>query len=117
MFSQKNRLRPLCTTLFSALLIVAINLTGFATAEARDTSIPTATKLQQVVDEAHAKYKDLKDGKNADYRIAVRGAEHGGHRGQRIRCFGREVGEHAHERVRLAAWIEKESGVKFADFP
>ncbi len=34
---------------------------------ARDTSMLSPAKLQSVVDEAHAKYKDLKDGKNADY--------------------------------------------------
>jgi glutaminase len=44
-----------------------VNLGACATADARDTSIPDAAALQRVVDEAHAKYKDLKDGKNADY--------------------------------------------------
>ena len=52
--------------------LIAIVLTGCATVDARDTSardpsLPAATNLQRVVDEAHAKFKDLKDGKNADY--------------------------------------------------
>ena len=51
--------------------LIAIVLTGCATVDARDTSardpsLPAATNLQRVVDEAHAKFKDLKDGKNAD---------------------------------------------------
>lgn len=32
-----------------------------------DTGLPSAAELQQVVNEAHKKYKDLKEGKNADY--------------------------------------------------
>jgi glutaminase len=49
------------------ILMTTAALTGCATAHARDTSLPTAATLQRVVDEAHAKFKDLKDGKNADY--------------------------------------------------
>ena len=56
---------------FLARLVItaflAVNLGACATADARDTSIPAAVDLQRVVNEAHAKYKDLKDGKNADY--------------------------------------------------
>ena len=37
------------------------------TAQARDTSMLSPAKLQGAVDEAYAKYKDLKEGKNADY--------------------------------------------------
>jgi glutaminase len=47
--------------------VMAVLLAGTAAVDARDTSLPTAVTLQRVVDEAHAKFKDLKDGKNADY--------------------------------------------------
>jgi glutaminase len=47
--------------------LMAILLAGTATVEARDTSLPQTATLQRLVDEAHAKFKDLKDGKNADY--------------------------------------------------
>ncbi len=67
MMSYAKRCRPFASALIGAAAIVAFNLTGCATADARDTSIPTAVELQRVVDEAHAKYKELKDGKNADY--------------------------------------------------
>ena len=67
MISIESRGRSFGTALAGALAITAINLTGCATADARDSSVPTSTELQRVVDEAHAKFKDLKDGKNADY--------------------------------------------------
>ncbi len=50
-----------------AVVIAAANLAACATADARDTSIPASTDLQRVVDEAHARFKDLNDGKNANY--------------------------------------------------
>lgn len=65
--SLASRNRSFGTVLAGALVMIAINLTGCATADARDTSIPTAVELQRVVDEAHAKFKDLKDGANANY--------------------------------------------------
>jgi glutaminase len=51
---------------------MAAVLTGCKNVDARDTSmrdpsLSSAATLQRVVDEAHAKYKDLQDGKNADY--------------------------------------------------
>ena len=67
MFSLENRVGSVGTGLVGLLALVAINLTGCATADARDSSLPQSTELQRVVDEAHAKFKDLKDGKNADY--------------------------------------------------
>ena len=42
-------------------------LTMSAMVQARDTAAIKAMELQQAVDEAHKKYKDLKEGKNADY--------------------------------------------------
>jgi len=55
-------------SLFSACLAVTgIVLAGSGPAFARDTAMLNAAQLQQVVNDAHAKYKDLKDGKNADY--------------------------------------------------
>ena len=68
MLNNSTRLGSLPTGLLAAGALLAINLTGCATADARDTSTtPTAVQLQAVVDQAHAKFKDLKDGKNADY--------------------------------------------------
>ena len=59
--------RPPHLVLFMLAAVASFNLAACATANARDTSVPSATDLQRVVDEAHAKYKDLKDGENADY--------------------------------------------------
>ena len=53
--------------MISVAALAGFNLAACATADARDTSIPTATDMQRVVNEAHAKYKGLTDGKNADY--------------------------------------------------
>lgn len=50
-----------------AVAMAAINLAACATADARDTSGPASAELQRVVDEAHAKFKDLTEGKNANY--------------------------------------------------
>jgi len=56
------------TSLLSAWLAIGcIVLAGSGSAYARDTAMLNALQLQQVVDDAHAKFKDLKDGKNADY--------------------------------------------------
>jgi len=56
------------TSLLSAWLVIScIVLAGSGSAYARDTAVLNALQLQQVVDDAHAKFKDLKDGKNADY--------------------------------------------------
>jgi glutaminase len=67
MIRISNRWQPSSLALAALSAVAAFNLAACATADARDTSIPAATDLQRVVDEAHAKYKDLKDGKNADY--------------------------------------------------
>jgi glutaminase len=55
------------TVLYAWLVAFSLVMAGCATADARDTSKFNTTELQRLVDEAHAKYKDLKDGKNADY--------------------------------------------------
>jgi len=67
MKGQSKRLGSPMITLIGALIIGFTSLAGCETVSARDTSIPTAVELQRVVDDAHAKFKDLKDGKNADY--------------------------------------------------
>lgn len=67
MVNDGKRLHSLGAMFVGVFAMVAINLTGCATADARDTSMPSVVELQRVVDEAHAKFKDLKDGKNADY--------------------------------------------------
>jgi len=68
MTSKRSLTLARSTTLAGAwILMTTVALAGCATADARDTSLPTAATLQRVVDEAHAKFKDLKDGKNADY--------------------------------------------------
>jgi len=71
--------RPASIALAGLLTLAVFNLTGCTSANARntsmpddvsipvDTSVPSAKVLQGVVDEAHAKFKGLKDGKNADY--------------------------------------------------
>jgi glutaminase len=49
-------------------MLSAVTL-GFATADAKESVPrgPSARELQRVVDSAHARYKGLNDGKNADY--------------------------------------------------
>ena len=60
--------RPLCAALVACVVLM---LGGCATANADGqvaTAIqPTAKQFQQLVDQAHAKYEDLKDGANANY--------------------------------------------------
>jgi glutaminase len=58
---------PASLALISALMLATLSIAACTSANARDTSIPSAKVLQNVVDEAHAKYKDLKDGANANY--------------------------------------------------
>ncbi|RLA14053.1 MAG: hypothetical protein DRQ52_05015 [Gammaproteobacteria bacterium] len=53
--------------LASALALAVFQLAISTSANARDLSIPSTKALQEVVDEAHAKFKDLQEGKNADY--------------------------------------------------
>jgi glutaminase len=67
MTSPLQHWQPPSLALFAVAAVAAFNLAACATADARDTSIPGATELQSLVDEAHAKYKGLMDGKNADY--------------------------------------------------
>jgi glutaminase len=62
-----KRWQPGILAIVAAVVIATFNLAACTTADARDTSIPSTTSLQSIVDEAHAKYQDLKDGKNADY--------------------------------------------------
>jgi len=62
-----NRWRSSSLAVVVAVAIASLNLAACTTADARDTSIPAAIQLQQLVDEAHDRYKDLRDGKNADY--------------------------------------------------
>jgi glutaminase len=65
--NNSKRWQPGILALAASVVIASFNLAACTTADARDTSIHTTTNLQSVVDEAHAKFKDLKDGKNADY--------------------------------------------------
>jgi glutaminase len=65
--TDSKRSQPPFLALMALAVFSVVNLGACATADARDTSIPDAAVMQRVVDEAHAKYKDLKDGKNADY--------------------------------------------------
>ena len=51
----------------SKLLISSLVLAGFMGATVAQAADPAPADLQRVVDEAYAKYKDLKDGANADY--------------------------------------------------
>lgn len=50
----------------AAALVAALSLTTLLCAGA-NAADPSARDLQRAVDAAHARYKDLKDGKNADY--------------------------------------------------
>ena len=52
---------------YACMAAVSLLMAGCATADARDTSLLNEAELQRVVNEAHEKFKDLKDGKNADY--------------------------------------------------
>ena len=52
--------------MLGALALVVLSTTS-TMVEARDTAALKAMELQAAVDEAHKKYKDLQDGKNADY--------------------------------------------------
>jgi glutaminase len=77
--SESKSWRPASIALAAALTLALFNTAACTSANARntsmpddisipvDTSVPSAKVLQGVVDEAHAKYKGLKDGKNADY--------------------------------------------------
>jgi glutaminase len=63
-----KRNRYWSTPLLAAwLAITCLVITGCGSVQARDTAMLNALQLQQVVDDAHAKFKDLKEGKNADY--------------------------------------------------
>ena len=56
--------------LFAGMLALVVLLATFTTANAKGEvggSRYTAQQLQQLVDEAHAKFKNDKDGKNVDY--------------------------------------------------
>lgn len=53
-------------TALGALALFALSTTSVMV-EARDTAALKAMELQQAVNEAHEKFKDVKDGKNADY--------------------------------------------------
>ncbi len=67
MMSDLKRWQSTSMAAIAAVLIAAFNMAACTTVVARDTSKVNAAELQRLVDEAHAKYKDLKDGKNADY--------------------------------------------------
>ena len=67
MMSIAKRWQSTSMAAMAAVLIAAFNMAACTTAVARDTSKVSAAELQRLVNEAHAKYKDLKDGKNADY--------------------------------------------------
>ena len=56
---------PLSVALCAAAFLVSSAMSAIV--EARDPALPSAAELQQAVDEAYNKYKDLKEGKNADY--------------------------------------------------
>ena len=60
-----NYYTSLATALGAAVLLTFSSMS--VEVEARDTAQLKALELQQAVDEAHAKYKDLQEGKNADY--------------------------------------------------
>lgn len=64
-----NAARKYSLYLASTLSVVILLGCSFTSpgVEARDTAQLKALELQQAVDEAHAKFKDLQEGKNADY--------------------------------------------------
>lgn len=67
MINASQPWQPGILAMVASAAIACFNLAACTTADARDTSIPTTTDLQRVVDDAHAKFEGLKDGKNADY--------------------------------------------------
>ncbi|MDJ0943953.1 MAG: glutaminase A [Kiloniellales bacterium] len=67
MIGDLPALGPTRQGILGAAVAVALTAALSVTAVARDLSLPEAATLQRVVDEAHAKFKDLKEGKNADY--------------------------------------------------
>ena len=67
MSSRSLAFRPASRALFGAMAAALLTTAFAVTSIARDLSLPKAETLQRVVDEAHAKFKDLKEGKNADY--------------------------------------------------
>ena len=61
---------PKATALFSVMIVATLLLTVCTTANAKGEVGSTrysVQQLQQLVNEAHAKFKNVKDGKNADY--------------------------------------------------
>lgn len=54
-------------TAVSVLFVYAIGTTAMAQAKKSKTTAPTASPYQTAIDNAYAKFKDLKEGKNADY--------------------------------------------------
>ena len=50
-----------------AVLMLAGCATSNADGQVAMAALPTATRIQHLVDEAHAKYKGLKEGANANY--------------------------------------------------
>ncbi len=67
MIGDSFALRPTLRAALGAVVAAALTTALTVTAVARDSSLPKAETLQRAVDEAYAKFKDLKDGKNADY--------------------------------------------------
>lgn len=63
MITTASKYRSYIASILGAVAL----LTMSAMVQARDTAAIKAMELQQAVDEAHKKYKDLKEGKNADY--------------------------------------------------
>ena len=59
--------RPTSPAFLGALAAVLVATTFPVTAAARDTAPTDAKTLQRVVDEAYEKFKDLKEGANANY--------------------------------------------------
>jgi len=59
---KKRKMSRSAVTMLLALCLLAAPLL-----QAGDTATPSTEQLQQLVNEAHAKFKDLKEGKNADY--------------------------------------------------
>lgn len=55
------------STLVLVLLAMASAACSIASAQSASPDAIDAARLQQVVDSAHARFKDVKDGKNADY--------------------------------------------------
>jgi len=51
----------------SVMMLLALCLLAAPLLQAGDAATPSTEQLQQLVNDAHAKFKDLKEGKNADY--------------------------------------------------